>query len=59
MMVHVDAIARRLGADRIKLETGPRQPEAIAVYERAGFGRIPSYSPYDQWKLSYCYAKPL
>jgi hypothetical protein len=58
-MVHVDATARRLGADRIKLETGPRQPEAIAVYERAGFGRIPSYSPYDQWELSYCYAKPL
>lgn len=59
LMVHVDVVARRLGAGRIKLETGPRQPEAIAVYERAGFSRIPNYSPYDRWELSCCYAKPL
>jgi GNAT superfamily N-acetyltransferase len=59
LMVDAEAIARRLGAQLMKLETGPRQPEAIAVYERAGFSRIPNYSPYDQWDLSYCYAKSL
>jgi putative acetyltransferase len=59
LMVDAEAIARRLGAGRIKLETGPRQPEAITVYERAGFARIPNYAPYDQWDLSYCYAKAL
>jgi putative acetyltransferase len=59
LMARVDELAARLGAVRIKLETGPRQPEAIKVYERAGYTPIPNYPPYDAWDLSLCYAKAL
>jgi putative acetyltransferase len=59
LMVEAESLAKRLGRTRIKLETGVRQPEAIAVYERAGFHPIPNYPPYDRWQLSRCYAKPL
>jgi GNAT superfamily N-acetyltransferase len=37
---------RRLGARRVVLETGPRQPEAIRLYETAGYSRIPGYGFY-------------
>lgn len=59
LMPEAEALAVRVGARRFKLETGIRQPEAVAVYERAGFTRIPNYPPYDRWELSVCYAKPL
>jgi GNAT superfamily N-acetyltransferase len=59
LMARVDELATRLGAARVKLETGVRQPEAIKVYERAGYARIPNYAPYDLWQLSVCYAKTL
>ena len=54
--------ARRLGVSRLVLETGPRQPEAIAVYERAGFVRIPLFGEYlstPHPDLSVCMAKDL
>jgi GNAT superfamily N-acetyltransferase len=59
LMTEAERLAVRLGFTRIRLETGVRQPEAIAVYERAGFTRIPNYPPYDQWDMSCCYAKAL
>lgn len=59
LLVEAERLAARVGAAQIKLETGVRQPEAIAVYERAGFTRIPNYPPYDQWDLSVCYTKSL
>ena len=59
LMADAERLAVGLGCTRIKLETGVRQPEAIAVYERAGFVPIPTYPPYDTWDLSVCYAKPL
>ncbi len=54
--------ARELGARRIVLETGPRQPDAIALYSHAGFVGIPLYgesltSPHPE--LSVCMAKDL
>jgi len=54
--------ARRLGARRLLLETGPRQPEAITLYERAGFTQIPLYGEYlhtPHPDLSVCMAKDL
>jgi putative acetyltransferase len=59
LMAEAERLAVRLGRIRIKLETGVRQPEAVALYERAGFSRIPNYPPYDRWRMSLCYAKPL
>ncbi len=51
--------SRRLGAHRIVLETGPRQPEAIALYARAGFAEIPLYGEYVDSQFSVCMAKEL
>lgn len=41
------------------LETGIRQPEAIAAYEKSGYTRIPNYPPYEDVKESICYRKKL
>jgi putative acetyltransferase len=54
--------ARRLGASRLVLETGPRQPEAITLYSRAGFSIIPLFGDYlnsPHPDLSVCMAKNL
>src|SRR5690606_15076637 len=51
--------ARRLGANRLVLETGPRQHAALRLYERAGFVVIDSFGEYVDAPLSVCLAKPL
>src|SRR4029077_988976 len=40
VMTALEAAARRLGVQRLVLETGVHQRAAIALYERAGFTRI-------------------
>src|SRR4051812_17556073 len=58
----VDALesqARQLGATRIVLETGPRQPDAVAMYGHVGFAEIPLYGEYIGSKFSICMAKDL
>jgi GNAT superfamily N-acetyltransferase len=40
--------ARELGYTRLRLETGPAQPEARFLYERRGYTRIPTYGRYDR-----------
>lgn len=40
LLVALEDAARELGAKRLVLETGVRQPEAIGLYESAGFERI-------------------
>jgi GNAT superfamily N-acetyltransferase len=51
--------AAALGYHRIQLETGLRQPEALALYESAGWHRIASYGQYAGDPLSVCFAKDL
>jgi putative acetyltransferase len=41
----------------IRLETGIRQPEAVGLYESAGYRPIPAYGPYAGNPLSRCYEK--
>ena len=58
----LEAIARQLGAARLVLETGVRQPEARALYDRAGFTEIPLFGDYVDTphpELSVCMAKDL
>ena len=38
--------ARRYGRRRMILETGPAQPEAIALYEKLGYHRIEDFGHY-------------
>jgi len=51
--------ARRLGARRIVLETGERQPDALALYGGAGFVGIPRFGEYVDSPLSVCMEKQL
>ena len=50
---------RALGISRVVLETGVRQREALALYERAGFVRIAPFGEYVASPLSVCLAKEL
>ena len=47
------------GFSRCVLETGRRQPEAIALYERYGFARIANFGPYAGVANSLCFEKKL
>jgi GNAT superfamily N-acetyltransferase len=51
--------AGELDARRLVLETGDRQPEAIALYERNGFRRIPRFGPYVDAVNSVCMERVL
>jgi putative acetyltransferase len=59
LLAALEAEARRLGLSRLVLETGVRQLEAIALYERAGFSRIAPFGEYVGSPLSVCMAKAL
>ena len=49
--------AARLGHAKILLETGKSQPEAIALYKKAGYTGIPNYGPYKRQENSVCMEK--
>jgi putative acetyltransferase len=59
LLAVLEAEARRLGARRLVLETGSRQPEALALYTRAGFTPIPPFGEYLASTLSRCLARSL
>ena len=45
------------GFVQAKLETGIKQPEAIAAYEKSSYVRIPNYGPYVNVTESICMMK--
>lgn len=47
------------GYTTIRLETGNRQPEAIGLYQRAGYRRIPNFGIYGDVDSSLCFEKQL
>ena len=51
--------AGELGYASGVLETGKRQPEAIRLYERSGYGHIPNYGQYVGIDNSVCMQKAL
>ena len=51
--------ASELGYRYTVLETAIRQPEAIALYQKRGYNRIPNYGPYAHLPNSICMKKPL
>ncbi|HEY4565596.1 MAG TPA: GNAT family N-acetyltransferase [Thermoanaerobaculia bacterium] len=59
MLDHLADHARRHGVLLLRLETGIHQREAIGLYERMGFQRIPPFPPYWEDPLSRCYEKRL
>jgi GNAT superfamily N-acetyltransferase len=59
MLAHLERAAAEAGALAMILETGTAQPEAMALYESAGYTLIPSFGYYKDAPLNRCYAKPL
>ncbi|HVS67406.1 MAG TPA: GNAT family N-acetyltransferase [Mycobacteriales bacterium] len=59
MLGALEERARGLGATRIVLETGNRQPEAISLYESSGYERIPGFGHYADAPLSLSFEKRL
>jgi GNAT superfamily N-acetyltransferase len=51
--------ARESGYSALRLETGARQPEAIALYESEGYLPIEPYGCYRDSPLSRCFEKHL
>jgi len=51
--------ARDRGAQRILLETGTMQPDAIRFYEREGYDGVPPFGSYISSALSVCFARTL
>jgi putative acetyltransferase len=56
---HLAAYAQDHGISVLRLETGIHQVEAIGLYERMGFYRIPPFGPYFDDPVSLCYEKRL
>jgi len=59
VLAELESWAREAGVKRIVLETGERQIEALALYENAGFVRVPLFGEYVDSPLSLCLAKDL
>jgi putative acetyltransferase len=59
LLTALETTAAELGVTRMLLETGPKQPEAIALYEKHGYAPIPNFGPYVGDPLSLCFAKTL
>jgi GNAT superfamily N-acetyltransferase len=49
--------AGEMGYKACVLETGKRQPDAIALYEKAGYKQIPNYGQYIGVENSVCFEK--
>jgi putative acetyltransferase len=56
---HLVSEAGRFGYQRVRLETGNRQPEAIALYAACGFARIAAFGPYVDDPTSVCFERGL
>lgn len=59
VLARLEEVAAELGYDRMQLETGTAQPEALAMYATQGWRRIPSYGRYKGAPSSVCFAKDL
>ena len=59
LLAALEAEAHRAGVRTLRLETGERQPEAIRLYESAGYRPIPPYGQFVGDPLSRCFEKNL
>jgi putative acetyltransferase len=59
ILAELERHAVALGMHRLLLETGERQVEAVHLYQRAGFTRVPCFGEYADAPLSLCMGKDL
>lgn len=53
ILAELERLAQEFGYTNVKLQTGPRQPEAAALYERVGYYRIPRFGGTMEGVLAY------
>lgn len=59
ILAELERTAREAGINRLVLETGTQQPEAIALYRSAGYVDVPPFGFYADDELSVHLAKEL
>ena len=59
ILADLERRAVELGFRVVRLETGPLQPEAIGLYERAGYRQIPCFGAYATGAASRCFERRL
>jgi GNAT superfamily N-acetyltransferase len=57
LLQEAETVAWARGATRLVLQTGDRQPDAVRLYEKAGYEPIPVFPPHDRISFSLCFAK--
>ena len=59
VLAELETWAIESGYTKCLLETGWRQPEAIHLYEKSGYKRIPNYGKYAKMENSVCFEKEI
>lgn len=59
VLLQLEQWAKEEGYSVAVLETGKKQPEAIRLYEKCGYSRIPNYGQYAGVENSVCMKKEL
>jgi putative acetyltransferase len=59
VLAALEAWAAEMGSHKCVLETGQNQPEALAMYAKQGYQRIPNYGQYADVPNSVCFEKAL
>jgi putative acetyltransferase len=57
VLIELEKWAKELHYEKCILETGVKQPEAIRLYEKSGYRRIPNYGQYKDVAASVCFEK--
>lgn len=57
VLSELESWAAELGYKKCILETGINQPEAIRLYNKMGYQRIPNYGQYAGVENSFCFGK--
>jgi GNAT superfamily N-acetyltransferase len=59
ILAELESWAYELSFEKCVLETGKKQPEAINLYKKNGYKRIPNYGQYAGIENSLCFEKKL
>lgn len=59
VLLALEQWAAEMGYKKCILETGKKQPEAIALYQKCGYSAIPNYGQYAGVENSVCFEKQL
>ncbi|MFI5710239.1 GNAT family N-acetyltransferase [Kribbella sp. NPDC051620] len=59
LLAEIESHARTRALTTLRLETGTKQLEAIALYTHHGYTETPPYPPFENETVSRCFAKHL